>query len=130
MTDQNTLYKVALWVAFIGLAGFGLGLVFVPDQLHGMGNQAQMNPATTATLGAALVGLAVVLLFMALDQTAKLALAVALAVAILVLMRAYLMFGTGTLLVNTATLASTLIGGVAAIIMLIKASTAATPKKK
>ena len=130
MSGLDTLYKAALWIAFIGLAGFGLGLVIAPGQLHGLGNQAVMNPATTATLGAALVGLAVILLFLAIDQAAKIVLAIALAVAILVLMRAYLMFGAGTLAANTATLASTAIGGAVAIIMLVKATSAVTPKKK
>jgi len=89
-----------------------------------------MNPAITRTLGAAMLGLAIVLLFIVIDQTAKLVQAVAIAVAIVVLMRLYLMFVTGSVIVNTATLGSVVIGTVVAIIMFIKAAPAATPEKK
>jgi hypothetical protein len=89
-----------------------------------------MNSATTGTLGAAMVGLAIVLLYLAFDQTAKLAQAVAIAVAIMVLMRLYLMFVTGSAIINTATLGSAMIGAVVAIIMFLKAAPAATPEKK
>ncbi len=134
MTITDTLYRVALWVAIIGLAAWGFGLVYMPEQVHGMGNTAPMNPSTTATLGAALVGLAIVLLCMATDQQEKLAQAAAIAVALLVLMRLYLMLVTETVVVNTATLGSAVIGAVVAIIMFIKAAPkaapAATPKKK
>ena len=130
MFTVDTLYKAALWVAIIGLAAWGLGLVYAPEQVHGMGNTAPMNPSTTATLGAALVGIAIVLLYMAIDQTARLVQAAAIAVAILVLMRLYLMLVTETVLINTATLGSAVIGAVVAIIMFIKAASAAKLKKE
>jgi len=130
MFTVDTLYKAALWVAIIGLAAWGFGLVYMPEQVHGMGNTAPMNPSTTATLGAALVGLAIVLLCMAIDQTARLVQAAAIAVAILVLMRLYLMLMTETVLINTVTLGSAVIGAVVAIIMFIKAAPVAEPKKK
>ncbi len=130
MFTVDTLYKAALWVAIIGLAAWGLGLVYMPEQVHGIGNTAPMNRATGETLGAALVGIAIVLLYMAIDQTARLVQAAAIAVAILVLMRLYLMFVTETVVVNTATLGSAVIGAVVAIIMFIKAAPVAEPKKK
>ncbi len=130
MFTVDTLYRAALWVAIIGLAAWGFGLVYVPEQVHGWGNTAPMNPSTTATLGAALVGLAIVLLYMAIDQTARLVQAAAIAVAILVLMRLYLMLVTDTVLINTVTLGSAVIGAVVAIIMFIKAAPVAEPKKK
>ena len=131
MTGLDTLYKATLWVVILGLASWGLGLVFVPEQVHGTGNTELMNPTTTATLGAVLIGLAIMLLFIATDQVAKLALAAAIAVAILVLMRASLMFGAEIVLVNTITLGSLVIGGAVAIIMFIKGTTpVATPEKK
>ena len=130
MFTVDTLYKAALWVAIIGLAAWGFGLVYIPEQVHGMGNTAPMNPSTTATLGAALVGIAIVLLYMAIDQTARLVQAAAIAVAILVLMRLYLMLVTETVLINTATLGSAVIGAVVAIIMFIKAASAAKLKKE
>ena len=131
MTVTDTLYRSALWVAIIGLAAWGLGLAYMPDLVHGIGNTDPMNRATTATLGAALVGLAIVLLCMATDQQEKLAQAAAIAVALLVLMRLYLMFGNESVLVNTATLGSVVIGAVVAIIMFMKGyAPAATPKKK
>ncbi|MFQ5626511.1 MAG: hypothetical protein ACE5FM_07655, partial [Methyloligellaceae bacterium] len=85
---------------------------------------------SAATLGAALVGLAVVFLYMATDQTARLVQAAAIAVALLVLMRLYLMFGNETVLVNAETLGSVVIGAVVAIIMFIKVAPAEAPKKK
>ena len=130
MFTVDTLYKAALWVAIIGLAAWGFGLVYIPEQVHGMGNTAPMNPSTSATLGAALVGLAIVLLYMAIDQTVRLVQAAAIAVAILVLMRLYLMLVTETVLINTATLGSAVIGAVVAIIMFIKAASAAKLKKE
>ena len=131
MTVTDTLYRSALWVAIIGLAAWGLGLAFMPDLVYGIGNTDPMNRATAATLGAALVGLAIVLLCMATDQQEKLAQAAAIAVALLVLMRLYLMFGNESVLVNTATLGSVVIGAGVAIIMFMKGyAPAATPKKK
>ena len=131
MTVPDTLYRAALWVAIIGLAAWGLGLAFLPDLVYGIGNTNPMNRATAATLGAALAGLAIVLLCMATDQKAKLAQAAAIAVALLVLMRLYLMYGNETVLVNAATLGSVVIGAGVAIIMFMKGDApAATPKKK
>jgi len=131
MTGLDTLYKAALWVAILGLAAWGLGLAFVPEQVHGLGNTEPMNRPTGATLGAALVGLAIVLLYMATDQTARLVQAAAIAVALLVLMRLYLMFGNESVVINTATLGSAVIGAVVAIIMYLKTGApAATPKNK
>ncbi len=129
MTVTDTLYRSALWVAIIGLAAWGLGLAFLPDLVYGIGNTNPMNRATAATLGAALAGLAIVLLCMATDQQEKLAQAAAIAVALLVLMRLYLMFGNESVLVNTVTLGSVGIGAVVAIIMCVKAAPAAEPKK-
>ncbi len=130
MTGLDTLHKAALWVAIIGLAAWGLGLVFLPELVHGFGNTEPMNRATAATLGAALVGLAIVFLYMAIDLTARLMQAAAIAMVLLVVMRLYLMFGNESVLVNTVTLASVGIGAVVAIILFIKAAPAATPKKK
>ena len=130
MTGLDTLYRPALWVAIIGLAAWGLGLAFFPEQVYGIGNTDPMNRATSATLGAALVGLAVVFLFMALDQAARLVQAAAIAVALLVVMRAYLMFGNESVLVNEVTILSLVIGGAVAIIMFIETEPAATPEKK
>ena len=121
MTALDTLYKVALWVAALGLAAWGLLLVFIPEQVHPVGNANPINPATTATLGAALVALAVLLLFVALQQATELALAVAVAVVILALMRAYLMFMAGSVILNTTMLVTFAIGVVAAVILLIGA---------
>ncbi len=120
MTGLDTLYKAALWVAILGLAAWGLGLAFFPGQVHGIGNTEPMNRATGGTLGAAMVGLAIVLLYMAIDQTARLVQAAAIAVALLVLMRLYLMYGNETVLVNAATLGSVVIGAGVAIIMFMK----------
>ncbi len=131
MTVPDTLYRAALWVAIIGLAAWGLGLAFLPDLVYGIGNTNPMNRATAATLGAALVGLAIMLLYMATDQTARLVQAAAIAVALLVLMRLYLMFGNESVVINTATLGSAVIGAVVAIIMYLKTGApAATPKNK
>ncbi len=128
MTINDTLHRAALWVAIIGLAAWGLGLVYLPELVHGIGNTDPMNRATGATLGAALVGLAIVFLYMAIDQTARLMQAAAIAMALLVVMRLYLMFGNESVLVNTATLGSAVIGAVVAIIMFIKGAPAAEPK--
>ena len=128
MTGIDTLHRAALWVAIIGLAAWGLGLAFMSELVHGMGNTAPMNPSTTATLGAALVGIAIVLLYMAIDQTARLVQAAAIAVALLVLMRLYLMFVNESVLINRVTLWSVGIGAVVAIIMCVKGAPAATPK--
>jgi len=129
MTILDTLYRLALWVAIIGLAAWGLGLAFFPQQVHGIGNTDPMNRATAATLGAALIGLAVVFLYMALDQAARLVQAAAIAVALLALMRAYLMFGNESVLVNTVTVGNLMIGAVVAFILFIKTEPAATPEK-
>ncbi len=130
MTGVDPLYRPALWVGSLGLVAWGLCLVIIPEHALAWGNSGPMNSSITGTLGAAMVGLAIVLLYLAFDQTAKLAQAVAIAVAIMVLMRLYLMFVTGSVIINTATLGSAVIGAVVAIIMFLKAAPAATPEKK
>ena len=131
MIGVDPLYRPALWVGSLGLVAWGLCLVIIPEHVLAWGNSGPMNPAITGTLGAAMVGLAIVLLYIAFDQTAKLVQAVAIAVAIMVLMRLYLMFVTGSVIINTATLGSAVIGAVVAIIMYLKTGApAATPKNK
>ena len=130
MSGVDPLNRPVIGVAGIGLAAWGIGLAFFPEQVHGWGNTGAMNPAIMGTLGAASVGLAIVLLYIAIDQTARLVQAAAIAVAIVVLMRFYLMFVTGSVLVNIATLGSAAIGAVVVIIMFIKSAPAATLEKK
>jgi hypothetical protein len=131
MTGVDPLYRPALWVGSIGLVAWGLCLAIIPEHVLAWSNTGPMNPSITGTLGAAMVGLAIVLLYIAFDQTAKLVQAVAIAVAIMVLMRFYLMFVTGSVIINTATLGSAVIGAGVAIIMFMKGDApAATPKKK
>ena len=132
MTALDTLYKVAQWVAILGLAAWGLLLVFIPEQVHPVGNASPINPATTATLAAALVGLAVSLLFVAIQQATELALGVAVAVVILALMRAYLMFMTGSVILNMTMLVTFAIGVVVAVLLVMGAvaKPASTKKKK
>ena len=131
MTALDTLYKVALWVAILGLAAWGLLLVFIPEQVHPVGNVNPINPATTATLGAALVALAVLLLFVAIQRATELALGVAVAVVILALMRAYLMFMAGSVIFNTTMLVTFVIGVVVAVLLVMGAvAQPASTKKK
>ena len=127
---MDQLHRIALWVGTVLLAAWGTGLILVPQRAHPLVSVDPMNPVTTGMMGAALVALAVVVLFMALNRGAGPVLEAALAFAILTLMGAYLMFVTGSALVNAPTVASLVIGGVAAIIMFIKAIPATTAKKK
>ncbi len=131
MISLNTLHTIALWVAIVGLAAWGFVMVFAPEQAHPLGNSDPMNPATTATLGATLVALAVVFVFMAIPAVADLMLAAGIALAILVLMRAYLMFMTGSVPINGLMVLTLVVALFAALILCTGAvARPATTKKK
>ncbi len=121
MAMLDTLHRVALWVAILLLAGWGLGLVFVPNLVHPLGSPDPINPATTGTLGAALIALAVIFLFMAVKRGVAPTLEAAIALAILSLMRAYLMFVTGALHVNAPMLITLLVAVGTAVILFVGA---------
>ncbi len=127
---MDQLHRISLWVVAALMAVWGLGLVFLPKGAHSLISADPMNPVTTGMMGAALVALAIVVLFMAVNRPTGPVLEAALALAILTVMSAYLMFVTGSALVNAATVASVVIGGVAAIIMFIPVFAAKPPKKK
>lgn len=121
MLSLNTLHTIALWVAIAGLAAWGFIAVFAPEQAHPLGNSLPINAATTATLGAALVALAVVLVFMAIPAMADLMLAAGIGLLILVLMRAYLMFWTGSVPINGPMVLTLVVALFAALILCTRA---------
>ena len=127
---MDQLHRISLWVATILLAAWGLGLIFVPKKAHSLISATFLNPVTTGMMGAALVALAVVVLFMARNRGAGPVLEAALAMSILTLMAANLMFVTKSALVNAPTVASLIIAGTTAIIMFIPVFAAKPPKKK
>ena len=94
MFTRDLIYRLALYVAIIGLAVWGTGLILAPAVVHPITTGGEMNTGTSYSLGAALIGLAVILLFIAI-QPRTLLLAAALGFGLLVMMRAYLMFVTG-----------------------------------
>jgi hypothetical protein len=120
MFNWNMLYKLALYVGILGLGVWGTSLVLAPAMVHPLGSADAINPATSGTLGAALVGLAMILLFVAIQPRTVL-LAVAIAFALVVVERAYLMFVTGDVLVNPFMLVILAISALVAVIILIKA---------
>jgi hypothetical protein len=120
MFNFNMLYRLSLYVAIIGLAVWGTSLILAPAMVHPMGNPNPMNPGTSGTLGAALVGLAVIMLFIAI-QPRTLLLAVAIGFGLLVAMRAYLMFISGDVHANPMMLVILAISTLVAAVILIKA---------
>jgi len=120
MFNFNMLYRLSLYVAIIGLAAWGTSLILAPAMVHPMGNPNPMNAGTSGTLGAALVGLAVIMLFIAIKPRTLL-LAVAIGFGLLVAMRAYLMFITGDVHANPMMLVILAISILVAAVILIKA---------
>jgi hypothetical protein len=130
MLSLNTLHTVALWVAILGLAAWGFATVFAPEQAHPLSNSLPMNAATTATLGAALIALAVVFVFMAIPALADFMLTAGIALLILVLMRAYLMFITDTVPINGLMVLTLVVALFAALILCTRAVAKPTPTQK
>jgi len=130
MLSLDTLRTIALWVAIAGLAAWGLALMVSPEQAHPLSNTAPMNPATSATLGAALIALAVVFLFMAIPAMADPMLAAGIALLILVLMRGYLMLFTGTVPINGLMVLTLVIALFAALILCTRVVAAPAPPQK
>ena len=120
MFNFDMLYKLSLFIAIIGLAAWGTSLILAPAMVHPLANPNEMNPGTTGTLGAALVGLAVILLFIAISPRTIL-LAAALGFGLLVAERAYLMFITGDIHANPMMLVILAISILVCAVILIKA---------
>jgi FtsH-binding integral membrane protein len=120
MFNFDLLYRLSLYIAIIGLAAWGASLILAPLMVHTMTNPNPMNAGTSGTLGAALVGLAVILLFIAI-QPRTILLAAAIGFGLLVAMRAYLMFITGQIHASPMMLVVLAISILVAAVILIKA---------
>lgn len=118
--NLDFLYRLALVVAILGLAAWGTALILSPALVHSYTTTGAVNSGTSGTLGAALVGLAIIMMFAAF-QPRTLLLAVAIGFGLLVMMRAYMMFISGEAQANPLTLVIMAISILAAVVILIKA---------
>ena len=115
--DLRPIAETGIWIATLTMGLRGLGLLLRPEFVHPLGSTEPMNPMSTATLGAAWLALAVMFAFAAMKETTEGYLQAAIALAILVLVRAYLMFVTGTVLINTSTIVSLVLASIIALVL-------------
>ena len=115
--DMRPIAETGIWIATLTMGLRGLGLLVQPELVHPLGSTEPMNPMSTATLGAAWLALAVMFAFAAMKETTEGYLPAAIALAILVVVRAYLMFVTGTVLVNTSTIITLVLAAVITLVL-------------